>query len=269
MAIYGSLNPKLVRDDIDLVGIRHLEVAQMWQPAQAALSITNVLALRPEPPSFPNMELIADSVIPRDGGMESMWTFEGYSDDPALTFKTYGVSTQWDFEPGFQECSLLFHPSWQTIEDNYGGTVDADNTITWPPFLTGQTGTGLAAASDSQQLTPNPMYGYQTYYSMGTGAWTYRWADIEFNPAFYQQVGEIVPASSIPGNPPTFSSLGKGTRSWLKLPPKHRRRGAIYEFVGAWWLSTDGGWPTPVYSTAGASTTLNNGEQPGSAGGGL
>ena len=254
MAFYGPPRLKIVRDDIDLVGIRHLEVAQMWAPNAAGLSIDAILNQRPAAPAIDNMELIADSAIPKDGVMESRWTFEGYSDDPALRFKTYGVSTQWDFEPGFSETSLLFHPNWSTIQQNYGGTVDADNTISWPETLASTGGTGLGAASDSQNQTPNPMYGYQTYFTMATGAWTYRWADTAFKPSFYQGVGAIVAASSIPGNPPDFSALGQGDRNWLKLPPKHRRRGAIYEFVGVWWLSTDSGWPVPVYTPGGGGT---------------
>jgi hypothetical protein len=253
MSFYGIPRLRLVRDDIDLVGIRHLEVAQMWQAESPAQSIDAVLSQRPSAPSVANMLLIASSTIPKDGGMETRWTFEGYSDDPAEPFRTYGESTQWDFEPGFQETSLLFLPNWSTLETAWHGTVDSDGQISWDPFLSGGAGgTGLGAASDSGNQTPNPMYGYQTYFSMATGAWTYRWADIELKPSFYQGVGTIVPAGQIPGNPPDFSALGQGTRNWLKLPPKFRKRGSIYEFVGTWWLSSDSGWPVPVYAGTGA-----------------
>jgi hypothetical protein len=248
--IFGKPQLRIARMDIDLVGIMHLETAKLWQPNASGLDPLAVLAQRPMAPSFTNTLQIAESTIRKGGAMETHWTHEGASNDPSQPLKTYGVSIDYGADPAFQERSLLLHPDWSTIQADYGATIDADNNINWPPSIASNQTPGLGAASDSNNQTPNPMYGYQTYFSMATTAWTYRWADTQVRASFSQDIGKIVDASQIPGTPSTPQG-----RNWIKLPVKFRRRGFVFEFVGTWWMSGEDPWPTPVYDPQGATSS--------------
>ena len=132
----------------------------------------------------------------------------------------------------------------------YAGWTNADGTVQWAQYLGKNTASrnGLAGG-DGNGTVINPLYGTKGFFQM-EGTYTYRYAEFDLPGNLYDDVGEPRDSVELPGDVPFF----KG-RNWLKIPPRYRRRGPVFDITEHYWLSGPGGWAAPIYTANNDSTT--------------
>lgn len=245
MSVYGNPKPVLKSDTIDKSGVRHLALSQIWQPRQPGLSTAEMLAECPNAPVVPGFTLVLPIKTELQGGyFETTWTLDG----PATGILTAGAvqdrsnSTDWTFEPIWQEKSLALHPNFQNLLADYSGTIDATSgRINWQTPLSVSNGSGLDAGSSN--TIDNPMYGRQTYFDLTGGIYSFRYTQKDRYSGLYAYVGNILATGSLPGLPPNFPN-----RNWMKIQPKESKAtGSLFKFEEIFWLSEEGGWPKQIY----------------------
>jgi hypothetical protein len=255
--IYGQQQIQIIQDTTDVIGIRLFVLSQLWQPSTS--EPLTALSEEPDPPAVPGgVILVGAQSLPSQGAMRTTWTFQGINGDgKSVTFKDRNNSIDYAFEPGFAQVPIQQHPNFQSLLDNYGGSVGNNgSTVFWDPDNTGPTGTNqngvagnqgvgwstgaLNGFSGNAQTQKNPMYGIPDWFRM-EGTYRFRYASMTV-PDF-SRAGTIMESADLPGKPPTV----KG-RNCLFVPPPYRRRGTILDVTEMYWLSGDGGWPIPVYT---------------------
>lgn len=242
--IYGAPQLEIVQDTTDLIGIRILVLARMWQPSTS--DPLSALLEKPVPPSVPGgVILVGEQSLPSKGAMRTTWTFQGINGDgKSVTFKDRKNSIDFGFEPGFAQIPIQLHPKFPELLDEYGGYPDNDGArVIWPTEKPGGTTagkSGLGGGSKTEET--NPMFGIQDYFRL-EGTYRFRYAAKTLPADLYDRAGTIVETKDLPGDPPRVS----GGRNWLAVPPPYRRRGTILDITELYWLSGPGGWPAPVY----------------------
>lgn len=242
--IYGAPQLEIVQDTTDLIGIRILVLAQMWQPSTSEL--WEALSEKPGAPAVPGgVILVGEQTLPSKGAMRTTWTFQGINGDgKGVTFKDRQHSIDYGFEPGFAQVPIQLIRNFQELLDTYGGAPDNDGArVFWPTETPGGTTTGQSGFDDAGK-TPkaNPMFGIQDYFRM-EGTYRFRYAAKTLSGGFYDRSGTIVETKDLPGEPPPVSD----GRNWLFVPPPFRQKGVIKDITEMYWLSGPGGWPEPVY----------------------
>lgn len=253
--IYGTPRIKIVNDTTDLIGIRTLVLAQMWQPSRGDLTQDQLDKEQPAVPSVSGgVMLIGEQTRLSGGAMQTFWTFQGIKGDgKSVTFKDRTNSPDYGFEPGFSQASIQRHPNFQNLVKTYGGYPDNDGArVIWPPTYQSSSSSGLSASSQSLS---NPMFGVQEFFQM-EGTYRFRYASLTLPGDILTSAGTIH-TGNLPGKAPT---LPEG-RNWLMLPTLYRHRGLIFDITEQYWMSGRGGWPVPVYGTA----TNNSGNSFGSS----
>jgi len=278
MSIYGDLSVKIDNDTTDRIGIRTLILGQMWQPSRFGLSIDELDGEKPGIPSTPGgVLLIGSQTRPAAGHMRTVWTFEGIEGDgKTVTFKDRTRTLDYSFEPGLSQVSLM---QWMGIKGGdasalvdllkkYQGSIDYDNDrLIWQPTLAAETtgGSGLQGGDSSSDGKTNPMFGHQDFFRM-EGTYRCRYASLTLPQSLYSGAGLVT--KDIPGGPPATTEK----RNWLKVPPRWKRRGLIFDIIEEFWLSGIGGWPFPIYgdgsSTKTGGVTASDGRTAGGAPGG-
>ena len=237
--IYGTPIVHVDDDQTDRIGIRTLVLSQVWQPSRWPLSMEELDAEMPAPPPVSGgIIFIGQQTRRQRGVMRTTWTFEGINGNgKSVTFKDRQNSTDYRFDPGFAEKSLMQLPNIEELLLEFGGTA-LDNHISWPPLVPlGDSGMTKNMSSGKR----NPLYGRETYFSM-EGTYSFRYAAVSYGRAFHG-VRLIHETGSLPGQPPTQI----GDRNWLKAPPIIIRRGPVFEITEVFWLSDLGGWPDALY----------------------
>lgn len=241
---YGTPKPVLKGDSTDSDGIRHLKLSQLWQPSKSGLSMVEMLAERPEAPSIPGYSLVLPiETESRNGCFETTWTFDGasWSSDS----KNRSNSTDWSFEPIWQEKSLLTHPHLANLLDIYRGTVNKDaGNIDWKDTVSpGKSRYVSGLAGSSSSTIQNPIRAQQNYFDLTGGIYSFRYAQTSRPGGLYSHIGEIWTTSELPGRPPVFTD-----RNWLKIQPKESCVGEnMFKFEEIYWLSGKGGWNEDIY----------------------
>ena len=247
--IYGAPQLEIVQDTTDLIGIRVLVLAQMWQPSTSELWAA--LNEKPGAPAVPGgVILVGEQTLPSKGAMRTTWTFQGINGDgKGVTFKDRQHSIDYGFEPGFAQVPIQLHPNFQSLLDTYGGYADNDGArVIWPteapdPNSQGKSTWGAALAAALGISKTNPMFGVNDWFRM-EGTYRFRYAARTLPGGFYDRSGTIVETRDLPGDPPPVSD----GRNWLFVPPPFRQKGVIKDITELYWLSGDKGWPTPVYA---------------------
>jgi hypothetical protein len=246
--IYGLQQIQIVQDTTDLIGVRVLVLSQLWQPSVS--DPFSALLEKPAPPAVPGgVILVGEQSLPSHGAMKTTWTFQGINGDgKSVTFKDRMNSIDYGFEPGFAQVPIQQLPNFQTLLDDYGGSVGNDgSTVIWDLNNTGPTGaaapSGWAASTSSIPVGTNPMYGIQDFFRM-EGTYRFRYAEKDLPKDLYALSGTIMESSDLPGEPPYVTG-----RNWLFVPPPYKQRGIIKDITEMYWLSGDGGWPKPVYTS--------------------
>jgi len=240
MSLYGKPTLHVEDDTTDRIGIRTLVLAQIWQPPTQNASVLDLDAAEPPPPPIPGgLWLIGRQRKPIRGGFKTFWTYEGINGDGKdVTFKDRSNSPDYSFEPGFAQCSIIMHPSFDQLASTFNGQV-LDGQVVWPQWLPG--GTENGAVKDDSDGKVNPMFGRQDFYSM-QGTYHFRYASLTLGQS-QNGIGQI--AGALPGQPPSFPD-----RNWLKAPAPWQRRGPVIDITEVYWLSDQGGWPKEIYSAA-------------------
>ena len=243
--IYGKPQLKRVNDETDLIGLRTLILAKMWQPSRGDLSQEQ---LDKEQPDIPEVSggvlLIGEQTRQNEGVMRTQWTFQGIKGDgKSVTFKDRENSIDYEFTPGFAQVSIQRHPNFTKLVTDYGGYPDSDGkSVLWPTIITiPNSSSGWSSSSNGQT---NPMFGVQDFFSL-EGVYRFRYASLTVPKRSLSSAGKIF-TGGLPGETP---ELVEG-RNWLSLPIIYKRRGLIYDCTELYWLSGRGGWPIPVYGMA-------------------
>jgi len=179
----------------------------------------------------PDMLVMRKQVAPQDGGSWAIvrWFYEGLYQDTGYA--------EYELETTERDVPLLAHPFIYKIMAAFQGWQD-DEGLHFPRVLTG------AAAKNgiSSGGTPNtnPMFGVESFIDIGAV-----WRKVT--------VQKKIPAGSpghvveVPDTEKTPPSLGSGTRNWLTMPVRSRKRGKHYEITEEWMLSGRGGWNEDIY----------------------
>lgn len=244
--IYGAPQLEIVQDTTDLIGIRILVLARMWQPSgnDAIASLTE----KPAAPAVPGgVILVGEQTQPSKGAMRTTWTFQGINGDgKGVTFKDRKHSIDYGFEPGFAQVPIQLIGHFQKLLDEFGGYPDNDGArVIWPPTIKGDAAgkKGLDPMIALAQEKTNPMFGVQDWFRL-EGTYRFRYAARKLAVGFYDRIGTIVETKGLPGEPPPVSA----DRNWLFVPPTFRQKGVIKDITETYWLSGPGGWPKPVYA---------------------
>lgn len=248
MAVYGQFALRVTSDAIDKVGIRHLVMVQKWTTPRSGMSALEIMAARPAAPEAPAwMGLVGIETLPAPGCLETRWTYEGAS---GSGLKDRTNSVDYAFEPSYQQVDIAQHPNLAALLVKFAGWTNPDGSVQWSQTLA-QTAAGKnGLASGSQNGTvANPLFGVKGYFQM-EGTYTYRYAEFNLPHDLYSDVGTPRDSAELPGDVPYF----KG-RNWLKIPPRYRRRGPVFDITESYWLSGPGGWPGPIYTGDNDSTT--------------
>jgi hypothetical protein len=262
MSLYGTPAVKIEKDTTDRVGIRTLVLSQLWAASAGGLSIEELDAEEPAPPAVPaGVLFIGRERVRAGGGLRTLWTFEGiFGNGKDVTFKDRIHSIDYNFEPGFSEKSALRLPGIQDILNQFGGYV-VDGQIIYPPSVPSGTASGPIASGSGTNDKPNPLFGQDTFFSV-EGTYHFRYYVLNQRDIPTGFVGMILKSSQLPGEPPPFPDVttdsdGNPTgRNWLALPPAPTRVGPGWHVEEMFWLSGDGGWPTPYYGQGKANPNL-------------
>ena len=254
MSVFGNPSFQIESDVTDRIGIRTLAVSKMWQPKQWSVGQVDpqLDANFPSPPTTSGGIMLIGQQTRRDGGgCRTSWTYEGINGDgKSVTFKGRNNSLDYQFDPGFSQVSIQLHPNFDTLRATYQGYLNGDS-VQWDEVLSsgGGTTSGMqVGASDGQK---NPMFGVQDYLRL-EGTYSFRYASLALPTS--AGVGRILDSASLPGTAPVIQGAD-GARNWLMAPSPWKRRGTIYDITEIYWLSGEGGWPTPIYNpNAGSSS---------------
>lgn len=259
---YGTLIIHIEDDQTDRIGIRTLTLSQLWQPTTWPMTIAELDALEPDIPDVPSGVLfVGKQTRPQKGCLKTYWVFEGVNGDgKSVTFKDRSTSIDCEYKPGFAEVSLLKSPKWPTLRDSYG-LDNLDGQIVWQDTIPASAGGSGLAGGNSQAGQPNPIFGYDTYLRIEA---TYLFRYAVFSPSQIPDIdGKIFETGSLPGVVKPV-----GTRNWLGGGTPYVRRGPVLDVTEIYWLSGDGGWPTPIYGNATSGITATDGLSGGSSNGG-
>ena len=251
--IYGDPPIHIDDDHTDRIGLRTLILSQLWQPSRWPLSLAEFDDEKPDVPEVPGGVMFIGEQTRRFGGaLRTTWTFEGIDGDGKnVTFKDRTNSTDYSFEPGFSQVSIIKHPAWAYLEKTYNALV-IDGQVTWPEFIPAG-GTSSGPVVDKTAGQTNPMFGHDDFFRM-EGTYSYRYAANSLGIAM-QGIGFI--AATPPGAPPPVDD----GRNWLKAPTHWQRRGPVLEITETYWMSGAGGWPPQIYGEEArknaASATVN------------
>ena len=113
--IYGAPQLEIVQDTTDLIGIRILVLAQIWQPSTSDPLVA--LGEKPGAPSVPGgVILVGEQTLPSKGAMKTTWTFQGINGDgKGVTFKDRQHSIDYGFEPGFAQVPIQLIKHFQEL----------------------------------------------------------------------------------------------------------------------------------------------------------
>lgn len=258
MAIYGDPQFHIDLDDTDLVGIRTLTLSKIWQASRWPMSQIELDAEKPDPPEVSGGVVLIGSQTRRvNGGLRTSWTFRGINGDgKSVTFKTRANSIDYGFEPGFAEQNLLRLAGIQDLMDQFGGDI-RDGQIQWQPTIPNSSNSGSGAVKSGNDAgKPNPLFGYQSYFVI-QGTYHFRYC-VRSLAEIPDIGGKILRSSDLPGEAPKYDN-----RNWLALAPAPHRVGPVHDVLESYWLSGDGGWPTPIYggnkSASGPKSGLTTG----------
>jgi len=151
--------------------------------------------------------------------------------------------TSYDGE--FTNAPLETIPILRKLKDEFGGYIDENGELRFPPNLYGGAiGTGAGGfsqpTSGSDRRTRNPLYGQKTwplFHSVYTRAYSRRKIPADI----LKKIGTIV--KNPPGMKPFLTPKG---RDWLFEMPAIRGKGDSVEIVERYKLSPPGGWPPHV-----------------------
>ena len=246
MPIYGNPKPKILSDGVSRSGVRSLKCSNIWVPSKAGLTPKQRDQERPTPPNFGGFFVAIDfNDILKDGYYETQWNIEGGSG------LSRAESTCQNFDPRYEERSLVLHPNWWSIQKKYWGSVDDAGRILWPQYLPNVADTSKSGLKidSGNGINANPMYGRQTYLALVGGIYSFKYSQQTKPGSLYADIERIFTTGQLPGKPPAYTG-----RNWLKAPPKEGLRGGLWDLEEIFWLSDYGGWPTQTYLPAGTNT---------------
>lgn len=160
----------------------------------------------------------------------------------------------WSFKSSFAEKSVESHPEIQKIIKEYGGVVDPDGKITWPPDDPKNTDTskrrpGLSAGIAARAVTDkNPLFGETSRLMFFTVA-TRKYYSQTLSRAF-KGVGKIF--KNLPGDGPSIDF--DEDQDWVKTAPSvdaHPEYG--WAITEEYWLSDAGGHTKGLHQAVASS----------------
>jgi hypothetical protein len=172
------------------------------------------------------------------------------------------VSTTFELDVVMNQDAIQSHPNWAVIRKKFKWNPDTEKFTETLPASSGG-GTGLSGTQDSGKKVRNPLFGVESYFSIGA---TFRknYARTFVPSDVLTGIGSIV------GQPPDIGDFripytGK-LRNWLKMAPHIERRGNCVRITETWMLSGPGGWVQEIYGGG----AIGDGSGPGAGpGGGL
>lgn len=173
--------------------------------------------------------------------------YQGYSNEDGGSPETEKDTENWSCDFDFSEEPLQSHPNWENIKKTYGGVVDDQGDVTFPPKLPNGSSaakSGLGAANIITSSDRNPLYGQKTYLKLRARV-SRSWSSRTLPKELLLNVGRIV--NEIPDAPTALTELDIGGRDWLSTPPKIKQNGDVWGLTQEWLLSDFGGWPEEVY----------------------
>lgn len=145
----------------------------------------------------------------------------------------------WSFDNSFDERPFATHPNIKAIIDRYGGTIEADGSVTWPIDLPEERreelSIGLSNAEERASRS-NPMFGRgsrRVFFSVATR----KYFSTSISAAF-QDRGKVF--DRLPGNGPNIRFVNG--ENWLKTVPQPESYGNGWLITEEYWLSDYGGW---------------------------
>jgi hypothetical protein len=164
------------------------------------------------------------------------YTFEGIF--------TNAIDPEFSLDVTMREEPIQTHPNFDVLSQKYFWNSERQE-FARQIVVDQQTG-GLAGANDLSKRATSPMYGVTSFLVPSV---TYRrsYAAAQVPGDLLYNIGTVVQPPGIEKFPSIQSILG-GTRNWLKLAPKIRRRGACVEIDEEYMLSGPRGWNPDIYS---------------------
>jgi hypothetical protein len=173
--------------------------------------------------------------------------YEGLPDGESLT----GNLTL-EYDLSMTEESIQTHPSWPTLRDQFLWSPITEKFPDIYPAALNSDGTPKGTG-----VVRNPMAGVEAYLSPG---------------AIFRKTGvvkpddekflAIFPLVGTPGHPDEIKEFPippTGLRNWLRLAPKIRKRGNVYEVIEEWQLSGPYGWNPIIYNSEAMWNSVNFG----------
>lgn len=241
---HGSFPHYLESWEVDRLAVHRIVIARRWVERPDSTIDPSVLPVSGIP-------FVRFHVTPEDGGGHgiSRWYFEGAPPQSSLTEAVYGF----EFEGTFSQEPITSHPRWQALKERYGGRLEGGE-VKFPETLPQELqGKGLSKVKLKTGEEKNPLYGVETYLSLGA-VWSVTRAYRTIPDNLLEGVGCVV--KNPPGNPPTPEG-----RNWLKMAPTGRRRGNVAEITHRYMLSGIGGWVEDIYSENGVAINDGTGVQ--------
>jgi hypothetical protein len=176
-----------------------------------------------------------------------------YKDGHAIyTFSYLGVTQEWtfdertqtvyEFDVAMNQSPIGSHPNFQHLSRKYGWDNQRKE---FPEFIeTAPPQDGIDQEEVKQEK--NPFYGVTDYLEVG-GVLRVSKASRNLPGDVYRDIGTIIdrPADL---NRVVTGSFNIGNRNWLKLGPKVKRRGNVFEWSEEYLLSGPRGWEPEIYS---------------------
>ncbi len=178
-----------------------------------------------------NMLVMRKQVSPQDGGSWAIvrWFYEGLYQETNYA--------EYELETTERDVPLQAHPFIQKLITAFQGWED-DEGLHFPRVLTGAAAKRGISSGGTQNS--NPMFGIESFIDIGA-IWRKVTVQAKIPEGSPGHVVEVPPTEKTP------PSLGCGTRNWLTMPVRSRKRGKHYEITEEWMLSGRGGWNTDIY----------------------
>ncbi|MGE3748694.1 MAG: hypothetical protein AB7I98_03915 [Verrucomicrobiales bacterium] len=158
--------------------------------------------------------------------------------------------------PSIREKPLTSHVMWAALKKEYGGRVDAQGKITFPPLIgeiPGSRKRGLSGKKSKKVSAgvTNPLYNLETYLEAGA-EWSHTFPVASITPALMDSMFKVV--ERVPGGLPT----PKG-RNWKIFLGGIENKTNCWLVTVTYRLSDLGGWPPDIHSINGEEIEMFQG----------
>jgi hypothetical protein len=162
-----------------------------------------------------------------------------------------GAGTVWSLDYEVSEVPINAHWNWDVIKKTYGAYEEEGSWLfpeSMPSEGGGSKSSGLGGSKAVGSGEKNPMYGKNTYIVM-LPIVSVSYTKKTLPARVINGIGKML--STIPEAPQAISSLDKGSRNWIQMPPQVSKRGNTWSITESWKLSENDPWPKAVYGDDG------------------